>query len=82
MGDGGMELSDPLTMGEVEDLVDGTLVVITWSGGNGPHVYEKVSDGFDRPYAYTPGTPTAAMWFNPIQHVGVQRHQTHVQAVL
>lgn len=28
-----------LTRAEVEALPEGTRVVVTWSGGNGPHVY-------------------------------------------
>jgi hypothetical protein len=32
-------MSDLLTTSEVSELVEGTPVTITWSGGNGPHDY-------------------------------------------
>lgn len=37
----------PLTQKEVDNLPKGTKVVITWFGGNGPHLYEiyKRDDG-------------------------------------
>lgn len=32
-------LGDPLTAAQIRALADGTEVMITWSGGNGPHPY-------------------------------------------
>lgn len=31
--------TDPLTRRQVEALADGTPIIVTWSGGNGPHRY-------------------------------------------
>lgn len=33
-------MSEFLTEEQVAELPEGTRVVITWSGGNGPHTYE------------------------------------------
>lgn len=35
-------MNKALTQEEVDALPDGTKVLITWSGGNGPHEYEVV----------------------------------------
>jgi len=37
-------LGDPLTAEQIGGLPDGTEVVITWCGGNGPHPYRVLVD--------------------------------------
>lgn len=37
---------DPLTVSEIESLKDGDEVIITWSGGNGPHKYKILVDKY------------------------------------
>lgn len=46
-------MSRALTQAEVDALPDGTRILVTWSGGNGPHEYVvRVIDG--RRYAVLP----------------------------
>ena len=45
-----------LTQKEVNMLVDGTKVMVTWSGGNGPHTY-ILRHRFGMPCAYHPREP-------------------------
>lgn len=36
-----------LTQKEINDLQEGTSVVVIWSGGNGPHIYQTIKrDGW------------------------------------
>ena len=49
----GHSMNKYLTLDEILKLPDGTLVVVIWSGGNGPHEYKTVRRG-DRVYARTP----------------------------
>ena len=37
-------LGEPLTAEQIRELPDGTEVVITWCGGNGPHPYRILVD--------------------------------------
>lgn len=36
-----------------EELADGTRILVTWSGGNGPHEYVLRFDAWGTPYAET-----------------------------
>ncbi len=44
-----------LTQAEVDALPDGTRIVVTWSGGNGPHEYvlRRNDERAEHPYALT-----------------------------
>jgi hypothetical protein len=80
------ELGDPLTEQEVEQLPQGTEIVIVWSGGNGPHrgriVFSDVTPFYVPEHEYERG-PDGPMWFyNPITFVGDQRFHTRVWAVV
>lgn len=64
-------MTDPLTLEEIKGLEEGTEVVCTWSGGNGPHHYRVVFDLFSAPYLVTlrdfEAGPDGPMWFyNPV----------------
>lgn len=37
-------LGHPLTVDQIRDLPDGSEVIITWEGGNGPHPYRILVD--------------------------------------
>lgn len=39
MSDGRATSNRVLTQTEVDALPDGTMIEVTWSGGNGPHIY-------------------------------------------
>lgn len=40
-------LGDPLTVEEIKALEPGTRIVVTWSGGNGPHEGVVVHDEYE-----------------------------------
>lgn len=40
-------VGDPLTVEEIKALEPGTRIVVTWSGGNGPHEGVVVRDGYE-----------------------------------
>lgn len=68
----------PLTQEEVDALVAGTKVVITWSGGNGPHEYtihkrEGQNTSFVKEH-----NPNAGWWDGEIDFVGPERPHTIV----
>lgn len=41
-----------LTQDELEQLPDGTEIVVTWSGGNGPHRYKLTNNERNGPTIY------------------------------
>jgi len=62
---------DLLTQEEADVLPDGTEIIATWSGGNGPHRYTVHIVGRMR-YAGDPKND------NPLTFVGKERYHTHV----
>jgi len=54
---GAEHTGDPLSNRELADLPEGTPVVITWSGGNGPHRYVTGSDKWGKQTFIPCGTP-------------------------
>lgn len=72
-----------LSQEEVEELPEGTKVVITWSGGNGPHQYviaRHPKTGYT--YAALNDDPSDRLRFhNPIDFVGIESFHTHVSVV-
>lgn len=76
-----------LTQEECEGLADGERVMITWSGGNGPHEYEVGRDkrGFASVVHRIPGIgPEAGKIYKHthLRFVGKERYHTHVQRIL
>jgi hypothetical protein len=65
-------MDELLTQEEADALPDGTEVIITWSGGNGPHRYVIHVVGRMR-FAGDPRND------NPLTFVGTERFHTHVQ---
>jgi hypothetical protein len=69
-----------LTQEQVDELEEGTWVLITWSGGNGPHNYRITVDNNGNRYACgadyfdTPEDPLR--FYNPIDFVGHERFHT------
>jgi hypothetical protein len=61
------EKSRLLTQQEVNELDEGTRVMVKWSGGNGPHEYE-IRQGSNGPHI--DGTP--------LDYVGTERPRTRV----
>jgi hypothetical protein len=65
--------AEPLTAEEVDQLPDGTSIIVTWSGGNGPHRYVLHVDRWGRRYAAVvpEHDPTGAFrTYNPLVGVG------------
>lgn len=65
---------DPLTADEVASLPDRTPIVVTWSGGNGPHRYVIHVDRWGQRHAAVipEHDPTGAFrTYNPLVRVGV-----------
>jgi hypothetical protein len=68
-----------LTEAEVAELVEGTRITITWSGGNGPHDYMVAVDKYGVRYAAINDDPDDPFrWYNRIDFVGSERFHTHV----
>ncbi len=72
---------------ELPSLQDGDLVVITWSGGNGPCMREVQRNkwGYVCVVARIPGIgPEAGKIYKhtPLSFVGKERYHTHVQRVI
>jgi hypothetical protein len=67
----------PLNQEEVNNLSKGTKVVITWTGGNGPHLYEihKRDDGLSYVKEHN---PNAGWWDGEIDFVGPEKPHTIV----
>lgn len=61
-------MSKYLTESEVNNLPDGTIVEITWSGGNGPHKYRIATRHGEKFAANVKGDP-ALEFYNPIRNV-------------
>ena len=72
-----------LTQEEVDGLPDGVLVRITWSGGNGPHIYAIRVDmyGNRRAALHPPGGLYELSPPYIIHFVGKERCQTRVSLV-
>lgn len=56
---------DPLTVDQIKALEPGQRVVVTWSGGNGPHEYEVVHST-----VYGVGVATEYTWVGPLLSFG------------
>lgn len=70
-----------LTQKEVDLLPVGTKVIITWSGGNGPHKYtihkrKGINASFVKKH-----NPNAGWWDGEIDFVGSERYHTRVKLV-
>jgi hypothetical protein len=63
-----------LTQAEVDALPTGTVVWITWSGGNGPHRYDVVNEG---KYGVRVSAQISS-GDDLIQFVGKESYHTHV----
>lgn len=70
-----MKLGPLLSQRQVNNLVHGEKVLITWSGGNGPHEYTV-----DRSFICQ--TPFAKECNHPIDYVGKESFHTHVQRMI
>lgn len=63
----------PLTMAQLKELREGTAIIVTWSGGNGPHEYTLTFDHYGYPYAWSKhGVPSDEhmRFHNPFNSVG------------
>lgn len=70
-----------LTQDEVHLLPDGTEVIITWGGGNGPHHY-LIEQGEEFTYANPIDDPKGPMrYYNAITYAGFEKWNTHVEVV-
>lgn len=63
-----------LTEQQIAELPEGTRVVVTWSGGNGPHTY-SVHQCRDRTYVWNDRYQTdeqrqRAKHYNPLSFIG------------
>lgn len=72
-------MSEFLTEEQVAELPEGAKVVITWSGGNGPHTYE-IHQCAGQTYAWSSDLYLAERLkhYNPITFVGAERFHTRV----
>ena len=68
----------PLSQEEVDTLSAGTEVVITWSGGNGPHIYTIHKREGDNSSYVKDHNPNAGWWDGEIDFVGPERPHTIV----
>lgn len=70
---------DPLTADEVAELPDGEPIVVTWTGGNGPHPYVVAVDRYgDRYAALNTNLDDRLRWYNRLSFVGQERFHTRV----
>jgi hypothetical protein len=70
-----------LTQEQVDQLPDGTIVEITWSGGNGPHRYTTELVGYwVYAVSHHPNGRTYRVQ-DPISFVGSERFHTRVRLV-
>jgi hypothetical protein len=65
-------LGEPLTVDQISQLADGTEVVVTWSGGNGPWPYLITVDEHGRRYTDAANT-TSLLIPDPEQRVPLHR---------
>ncbi len=68
-----------LTQNEVDNLPEGTKVIITWTGGNGPHEYMIHKRKGSNASFVKPHNPNSGWWDGEIDFVGKERFHTHVQ---
>lgn len=71
-------MEELLTAEEVEKLPNGTKVIITWSGGNGPHRYVIQRIRYGTIIARMPGEKHLRPKNHTINFVGKERYHTHV----
>lgn len=74
-------MTEPLTESEVRALDEGTPIIVTWSGGNGPHRYIFTKDEHGEPYAWAKdlSDPNGVLrFYNPLTFVGQERFHTRV----
>lgn len=69
-----VHIGDPLTVKEILELTDGTEVVVTWDGGNGPHQYTVRIRHPDRPeVGEDPRYTTSLLIFGREQRIPIHR---------
>lgn len=59
---------EPLTVEQIKALEPGQRVVVTWSGGNGPHEYEVVHDD-----VFGIGVASSGTFVGPLLTFGVEQ---------
>jgi hypothetical protein len=70
---------DPLLEEEVDQLAEGTPVVVIWTGGNGPHQYVLHVCDRDPGTRYVwDGQNERLRHYNPLRFVGTERYNTRV----
>ena len=63
-------MTEPLTPEEVDALPEGTLITVTWSGGNGPHDYVVTVNDHGQRFAEVPGNTNERMrFYNPLRGI-------------
>lgn len=67
-----------LSQKEVDNLPEGTKVIITWSGGNGPHEYTILKRVGQKGSFVSPHNPNAGWYDGEIDFVGTENYHTHV----
>lgn len=76
------KLSQFLTQKEVDELPVDTKVIITWTGGNGPHEYKiHKRDGVTGSFV-NEHNPNAGWYDGEIDFVGEENYHTRVQTIL
>lgn len=79
MDDATGEDAAPLAHDEVRALIEPTPIIVTWSGGNGPHPYTLITDPEGRQYAAPRGDEHGRLRYcNPLEFVGQERFHTQV----
>ena len=68
----------PLTQKQVNNLTEGTRVLITWSGGNGPHEYIIHKRKDDELSYVKEHNPNCGWWDGEITFVGKEKFNTQV----
>lgn len=69
-------MSEFLTGEQVAELPEGTKVIITWPGGNGPHTYE-IHQCRGETFAWS-GRNERLKHYNPMYFIGPERYHTRV----
>lgn len=72
-------VGEPLTIGELGALPEGTPLVVIWSGGNGPHRYVLVWE-WRMPHAARPDDleNSRMRTYNPLSRIGAMWYHTRV----